>query len=173
MKRDQRGSGIVEAVVAIAVAAIIAAIAGMTAAQIVMGSEINHDLTTTVRQAQNLGYWVSRDILTSQSISTEDDTQTTDIEFLIGSWKDLETGNTYDIRYIWFDSDGGLKGFRRKQVTRDTDGVVIDDRTTLVADNIYTAVLSLESDIWKLSIETRSGDKSLTREYKIGQRIEG
>jgi hypothetical protein len=173
MKRDQRGSGPVEAVVAIAIAAIIAAIAGMTAAQIVMGSEINHDSTTTVRQAQSLGYWVSRDILTSQAISTEDDMGTTDIEFLIGSWKDLETGNTYDIRYIWFDSDGGLKGFRRKQVTRDTDGVVIDDRTTLVADNIYTAVLSLEGDVWKLSIETRSGDKSLTREYKIGQRIEG
>lgn len=173
MKRDQRGSIAVEAVVAVAIAAIIAAIAGMTAAQIVMGSEINHDWTTTVRQAQSLGYWVSRDILTSQSISTDDDTGTTDIEFLTGTWKDLETGNTYDIRYIWFDSDGGLKGFRRKQVTRDTDGVVIDDRTTLVADNIYTAILSLEGDAWKLSIETRSGDKSVTREYKIDQRIEG
>ena len=173
MKRDQRGSIAVEAVVAVAIAAIIAAIAGMTAAQIVMGSEINHDWTTTVRQAQSLGYWASRDILTSQSISTDDDTGTTDIEFLTGTWKDLETGNTYDIRYIWFDSDGGLKGFRRKQVTRDTDGVVIGDRTTLVADNIYTAVLSLESDVWKLSIETRAGDKSVTREYKIGQRIEG
>jgi len=173
MKRDQRGSIAVEAVVAVAIAAIIAAIAGMTAAQIVMGSEINHDWTTTVRQAQSLGYWVSRDILTSQSISTDDDTGTTDIEFLTGTWKDLETGNTYDIRYIWFDSTGGLKGFRRKQVTRDTDGAVIDDRTTLVADNIYTAVLSLEGDAWKLSIETRSGDKSVTREYKIDQRIKG
>lgn len=173
MKLDQRGSGAVEAAVAIAIAAIVAAIAGMTAAQILMGSETNHDLTTTIRQAQSLGYWLSRDVLTSQAISTVDDTGTTDIEFFTGSWKDLETGNTYDIRYIWFDSTGGLKGFRRKQVIRDTDDVVIDDRTTLVADNIYTAVLSLEGGVWKLSVETRSGEKSVTREYKIGQRLEG
>jgi len=173
MKRDQRGAGAVEVVVAVAIAAIVAAIAGMTAAQIVTGSAINYDLTTTIRQSQSLGYWLSRDVLTSQYISTVDDTGTTDIEFFTGSWKDLETGDTYDIRYVWFDSTGGLKGFRRKQVIRDTNGVVIDDRTTLVADNIYTAVLSLESGVWKLSVETRSGDKSVTREYKIGQRLEG
>jgi nitrogen fixation protein FixH len=51
------------------------------------------------------------------------------------------------------------------------DGVEVDNKTTLVADNIYAADFSPQDGIWKLSVETRSGDRSVTREYEIGYRL--
>ncbi|MBA7658637.1 hypothetical protein ES703_66596 [subsurface metagenome] len=88
------------------------------------------------------------------------------------SRKDWETGDTYDIRYIWFDSADSLKKLKRKQIIRDKDGLTTGNITTLVADNIYTADLSWQDGAWRLSVEAHSGEKSLTREYEISQRLE-
>ena len=172
MKRGEKGLTVVEVIVAVAISAIISATAVMTVAQIVRSSESNNDCTTTIRQAQNLGHWISQDVLMAQTITVGDDPETTtDVEFITSTWMDWETGDTYDIRYLWFDSADSLKGLKRNQVTRDEDDVEIDNRTTLVADNIYTADLSLQDGLWTLSVETRSGDKSVTREYEIGYRL--
>jgi len=163
---------LIEVIVAVAISAIISAVALMTVAQIVRSSESNNDCTTTIRQAQNLGHWISQDVLMAQTITVGDDPETTtDVEFITSTWMDWETGDTYDIRYLWFDSADSLKIVKRNQVTRDMDGVEVDNRTTLVANNIYAADLSFQDGIWTLSVETRSGDKSVTREYEIGYRL--
>ncbi len=163
---------LIEVIVAVAISAIISAVAVMTVAQIVRSSESNNDWTTTIRQAQNLGHWVSQDALMAQTITVGDDPETTtDVEFITSTWMDWETGDTYDIRYLWFDSADSLKIVKRNQVTRDMNGVEVDNRTTLVADNIYAADFSFQDGIWRLSVETRSGDKSVTREYEIGYRL--
>ena len=172
MKRGEKGFTLISLAVVIAISAIIAAGAGMTTAQIINGSQRNNEQATVIRQAQNVGYWVSRDVLTAQTVTSGDDSETADIEFLIAYWKDWETGDTYDIRYIWLDSDDALKKLKRKQVTCDDDGEETGNKTTLVADNIYTANLTCQDDIWKLSVEARSGERSVTREYRIVQRLE-
>ncbi len=172
MKRSEKGFTVIEVIVAVAIAAIIALGAGMTTIQIMQGSQQSSDWTTVVRQAQNVGYWVSEDALKSQTIDIGDDPETGDNEFIIIYWKDWEVGDTYEINYVWLDSADSLKMLKRKQITRDKDGVVISNKTTLVADNIYTATLSEESGRWRLSVEVRSGDKSVTREYEVSQRIQ-
>ncbi len=172
MKRGEKGMTVIEVIVAVAISAIISAVAVMTVAQIVRSSESNNDCTTTVRQAQNLGHWISRDVLMAQTVTAGDDPETTtDVEFITSTWLDWETGDTHDIRYLWFDSADSLKILKRNQVTRDMDGVEVENRTTLVADNIYAADFSFQDGIWRLSVETRSGDKSVTREYEIGYRL--
>ena len=172
MRRDEKGQTVIEVIVATAVSALIAVVAVMTVVLIIVNSQRNNDCTTAVRQAQNLGHWVSQDVLTAQTITVGDDPETADVEFIIASWKDWETGDTYDIRYLWFDSVDSLKRIKRKQLTYDKDGVEVDSKTTLVADNIYTADFSLQDGLWKLSVETRSRDRSVTREYDISHRLE-
>lgn len=172
MKKGESGFTIIEVLVAIFISAIIATGAGMTTVQIIKGSQQSSDWTTVIRQAQNVGYWVSYDALMAQTITIGDDLETGDNEFIIVAWKDWETGDTHDIRYVWLDSADSLQKLSRKQVTKDKDGIEIGSKTTLVADNIYAATLSWQDGVWTLSVEARSGDKSVSREYEINQRLD-
>ena len=171
MKKGESGFSFIEVLVVIAISAMIVTGAGMTTVQIIKGSQHSSDWTTVIRQAQNVGYWVSYDALMAQTITIGDDPETGDNEFIIVYWKDWETGDTHDIRYVWLDSAYSLKKLSRKQVTKDKDGVEIGNKTTFVADNIYTASLSEQSGGWRLSVEARSGDKSVSREYEISRRL--
>jgi len=173
MRRTEKGFTLINVILVTAISAIIASGAGVTSVQVIKVSRLNNDWTTTVRQAQNVGYRVSQDVLMAQTITTGDDPETADdVEFIISYWKDWETGDTYDIRYVWLDSADSLKSLKRKQVMRDKDGLEISNETSLAATNIYTASLSEQDSVWKLSLETRSGQKHLTREYEIIQRLD-
>ncbi len=171
MRRDEKGFSIISLAVAVAISAIIATGVGMTTVQILDVSRQSSDWATAVRQAQNVGYWVSQDALMAQTINATDDLGTTGEEFIIIAWKDWENGDVHDIRYFWLDSADALKKLKRQQITRDKEGVTTGNITTLVADNIYTADLSSQDDAWRLNVEARSGEKSLTREYEISRRI--
>lgn len=170
MNLNEKGFTLVEFTVASAIVALLALGGGMTVSQVSSISESNIDLTTAVRQAQNVGSWISQDVLMAQGITIADDPETADTEFIIVSRKDWETGETHDIRYVWLDSVDSLKMLKRKQSTRDKDGVEISNKTTLVADNIYTANLSGQDGMWRLSVETRAGEKSAIREFEISPR---
>ena len=172
MRQGERGFTLLELSVVIAISAIIALGAGMTAVQVIRGSAESNALMTVTNQVNNVGYWVSRDILTAQSVNASDDTGTGDTEFVVMNWKNWETGEMHDIRYIWLASADSLQKVKRKQVIRDKNDVEISNKVTLVADNIYSANLTQEDARWKLIVEAHSGDRSLNREYFISQREE-
>ena len=172
MNFRNNGFTLVEFVVVIAVTAIIALGAGTTIVQVTNLYHRNTDTAKAIRYAQNVGYWVSWDAQMANSINTTDDSGTTDVEFINVSHKDWETGDTYDIRYVWIDSFDSLNKVKRIQLIRDKDGVTIDNTTTLIADNIYTANISWQSGIWGLSVEARSGRQSAIREFSISRRYE-
>ena len=171
MRQDEKGFTLINLIVVIAISAIMASGAGIASSQIVKGSQRNNDLATATCQAQNVGYRVSQDALMAQTINIGDDPETTDDEFITLDWMDWETGDIHNIRYVWLDSADPLKSLKRKELVHDKDGAEISNETTLVATNIYTAGLSEQDDAWRLSVETRSGEKSLTIEYVISQRL--
>jgi prepilin-type N-terminal cleavage/methylation domain-containing protein len=170
--KGEKGYSMVELLVAVSVSAVLAVGAGMTTFQIFRSSKQNSDWNVAVRQAQSLGQWVSEDALMVSTIDIGDDPETGDVEFISLFWKDWEDGDTYDTRYLWFDSADSLKELRRKQVKRDNNGAITDDTTVLVATNIYAATLTPETNSWRLTVETRSGSRSVTREYEISQRLQ-
>lgn len=170
--KDEKGYSLVELLVAISVSAVLAAGAGMTTFQIFRSSKQNNDWNVAVRQAQSLGQWVSQDALMVNTIDIGDDPETEDIEFISLFWKDWENGNTFNTCYLWLDSEDSLKQLTREQVTRDINGVEIGNTITLVADNIYSATLTPQTNSWRLTVETGSGTRSVTREYEISQRLQ-
>ncbi len=171
MKLNEKGFTFVELAVVIAISALLALGAGTTTIQMLQHSRSSTNWSNAVRQAQNIGYWVSNDAQMAKTIEIGDDPGTAgEVEFIIVHWKDGETGDTHKIRYIWLDSVDSLKKMKRNEVTKDNDGVEIGNKTTLVADNINTATFSEITGGWQLNVETRSGDKSVTREYDISQR---
>ena len=172
MKQSEKGFTAIEFIVGISIVALIALGAGAGTLQIIKSSQRSNDHTIAVRESQRVGYWVSEDALMSQKIEIGDDPGTGDVEFISVYWKDWQIGNTYEIRYIWLDSVDSLKKLKRKQLVRDKDGVEIEQKATLIADNIHTANLSEQSGGWRLSVEARSGGNTETREYEISQRRE-
>ena len=170
--KGEKGYSLIELLVAISVTAVLAAGAGMTTFQIFRSSKQNNDWNVAVRQAQSLGQWISQDALMVNTIDIGDDPETEDVEFISLFWKDWENGNTYNTCYLWHDSEDSLKRLTRQQVTRDINGVETSNTTSLVADNIYSAALTPQTDSWRLTVEIRSGTRSVTREYEISQRLQ-
>jgi type II secretory pathway pseudopilin PulG len=171
VRRKEQGFSLISVVVASAIGALVVLGAGMTTMQIIRGTEGNEELSEVVRQAQNLGRWFSRDALMAANITAGDNPGTGDDELLTISWKDWESGDTYDIRYIWFDYVDSLKQIKRNQVMRDKDGYVVEDVTSLLACGIYSANVSEQADIWTLNVDACAGDRHAVREYKITQRL--
>lgn len=172
MKWNEKGFTLIEVLVATAITAMLGAGVAMTAGQIINSSQRNNDSAITVRHTQNIGYWVRQDALMAQSINITDDPETTDVEFIILNWKNWETGDIHNIRYILLDSADSLKKVQRKELTRDKDGVEIGNDTAFIADNINTANLSEQDGAWILSVEVVSGKKILAKTYRIGYRVE-
>ena len=170
--KGENGYSFIEVLIAVSISALLAIGAGMTTAQIFRSSRLNSDLNIMLRQAQSVGQWVSQDALTVNTIGIGDDPETGDVEFIFLFWKDWESGDTYDTYYLWFDTADSLKLLKRRQVTRDNNGAVTSDTSVLVATNIYAATLTQQTNSWRLNVEARSGDRSVTREYEISRRLQ-
>jgi len=168
----ENGYSVLSLVVVIAISSVIALGAGMTTGQILEQSRLNEDYATVVRQAQNFGFNVSQDMVMARTVSTTDNIVTPDVEFITIIWKDWENGYKHDVRYIWLDSVDSLKKVIKKHTIYDENGLTIDSSNSLLADNIYSANLTQPNDAWRLTVEARSGEKSVIREYEVNKRVD-
>ena len=82
MISDQRGIALAGVLVATALAAIIALAACVTTAQVIRVSAQNEELNIAIRNAQNAGYVMSRDLLMAIDVSDADDPSTDETEFI-------------------------------------------------------------------------------------------
>jgi len=171
MKVDEKGFTLIEIIVSVAVTAILGVGISMTVAQVYNSSQRSNDWSAVIQQAQNVGYWIRQDALMAQSVNATDNVGTTDVEFATLNWKDWESGETHNIRYILLDSANSLKKVQRKELTWDNNGAEIGNKTTFVADNINTANLSQQNGVWRLSIEAVSGEQSSAKTYLLGYRF--
>lgn len=166
MKR-QKGFTLVEMLVVTAIIALIALGASMSISQVFKVSKQNNDMSTAIRQAQNVGYWVSHDALMASTIVPE---PSADVKISMG-WSTWGTANdyVYDVRYQWLESGE----VRRQLLVYDENGVEIPglNRTLTIADNIVQLDLTDVPGNWKLTVEARSGSQSVIREYVVNPRL--
>ena len=169
MKHSEKGFTIIELALTISLIAVIGGAASMSIFQVVKGTERSNDHMTATRQVQNAGYWISHDTHMAQTVVTGDDPETTEDEFVTLKHTDWESGNVHTIIYTFENMPGGLKKLKRQHLTHDAGGEEIGNETTFVAQNIDSASSSFseQDGAWKLTIQTRSGTETETREYEI------
>ena len=100
INKNQGGFTLIELLVAIAISSLITSGLTLTIFQVFGGNARNSSEMTVVRQVQNAGHWVSRDVLMAQVM--------TPAEVIIVSWDQRSEGleNT-DYLYFAFSGDGG------------------------------------------------------------------
>lgn len=171
--KNEAGFLLTDVLVTLALSAVITLGAGMTTVQLIKVTESTEDHATLARQPQNLGYWLSQDLMMAMIISSGDDAGTPETEFAIITWKDWELGDMYEVRYTWVDPGATQKQVLRTETQRDIDGNIVSEVFTLVADNINAATLTLPTTNPKtLTVDALSGERSSSVQYDTSRRPE-
>ncbi len=173
MKKRQMGFTLVELSVAATIMAVIGATAAMTINQVSKGTGYSNNSITVVRQLQNAGYSITKDVLKANSIIVDDLTAP---EFLIINWIEWDEHDdpiyntaTYSIE----DLDDGIGTLTRSQWS--SDGL---SQQTTIAEHLYyqpgdidnTSAVHYNGPQVTLKLTVIFKDNRESREYIITRR---
>jgi len=177
MKRSERGFTFIELLVVTAIVALIAGAASMATFQVFNVSKRSDNHMTVIRQAQNAGYWISRDALMAEEVVTDNLTLP---DFLILRWtewdKDKKKPSIYhSVTYSFQDlSDGIGKLIRTHEINGEANV------QTLVAEYIYytpddpenttDTEATYNSPLLTVQIAASLEEANETREYRVWRR---
>ena len=173
MRQNERGFTIIETIVALAIIALIGSAASMTIFQIINCTERSSRHMTAVRQVQNAGYWIGRDAQMTESVATDN---LSDTDFLIMTWteQDYDGDEIYhSITYFFEGLSEGIGKLKRSHWS--SDGA---NEELLVAEYIYydrddplnTSNASYQSPVLTVRLTALFEDTRETREYNINRR---
>ena len=172
MKREQKGFTLIEMVVVVAIIGLVSYAGTLAVFRVIRGTQRSNDQMIALRQVQNAGYWVSRDLIVAQEVLPGNDISTPQTDLVTLAWTNWESGEIHTVHYYYEDMPNGLKKLERHNVTRGQDGVTLADVTTFVAQNIVSPpVLTKEANVWKFVILAQSRNQTETREYDVRPRF--
>lgn len=132
MKSSEKGFTLIEVLISVTIMVLASGAAGAAIFQIMRNTERNSDHMTVVRQVENAGYWISRDVQMAQSAATDN---LSPPDFLVANWTEWDaSGNpTYHTaRYFFEGLTNGIGTLKRNH--QSTAGT---DEDTLIAQFIY------------------------------------
>src|SRR4030042_1978417 len=127
LKKGEKGFTLIELLVGISIAALIVGAASATIITMLRLSPQNNDWAVSLRQVQNAGYWISRDVLMAETIIVGDKNPT-----FLTLRQPRYTGGTDNITYQFEDMSGGLKRLMRTNTDNNT--------TIMIAEYIYSDI---------------------------------
>ncbi len=171
MKNREKGFALVEATIALGIAAIIVPAVGMSVFQTMRITRHNNYYITAMRQIQNSGYWVARDAAMAQTIMN-DDPATPETEFITMVWTNWATGNSYRIVYLLGDGPGSSRKLSRTETIKNADGLEISSSSTYVAGYLVPdPVFSEQNGIWVFELQSEFESESASAQYEIEPRV--
>jgi type II secretory pathway pseudopilin PulG len=164
-----------ELMVSLSVIALIGMSATLVVFQLGRGIEHNRDYATSVRQSENAGYWISRDMRMAQAISGDN---VTPLTFLTIGWTEYDTAGdpTYHtVTYRFHDLNNNIGTLMRSHSIYGVN----NEETTLIARDIYynssnetyTSRASFQNMVLTLKLTSLSDKVLESREYEIVRRI--
>jgi prepilin-type N-terminal cleavage/methylation domain-containing protein len=170
LKAGEKGFTLIELLVGISIAAFVVAAASMTVITMMRLSPKTNNWAIALRQVQNTGYWISRDVQMSQGNIDIDPDPDTFLTLTLP--QDQNPDNNKHIAYKFEDMSGGLKRLMRNDQTA--------GQQIMIAEYIYynpvgdpdnsTRVISDQNPV-TLQITATSGDTTVMRQYEATQRV--
>jgi len=173
MKSGEKGSTLIELIVAITIIALVSTAASIATFQVFKGTERNNDQITAICQAQNAGFWISRDAQMARSITTDN---LTSPNFLLLSWTEYDADDEeiyHTATYFFEDLTDGIGMLKRTHWS--SDGA---NEQTLVAKYIYynpgdpdnSSKVDYQDLLLTVQLTALVEKITETREYKITRR---
>jgi prepilin-type N-terminal cleavage/methylation domain-containing protein len=176
LRGRERGVTLIELLVAIPIAGLVAAAAAGTIVQLMKTNDISAGMLA-VRQVQTAGDWVSRDGVQAQSADNISDNISTShgMPFTL-KWSYWDTGasppvnETHQVTYSLVNMpSGSLKRLQRHEVVKDKNGVTISDTTITVAEYIDSSATSC---VWQWTSGVRQPSFIFTIKAVVGKKTE-
>lgn len=164
LKKGEKGFTLIELLVGLSIAAFVVGAASMTTVTMMRLTPQNNDWAVALSQVQNTGFWVSRDVLMSQSVTVG----TGEPTFLTLTIPQI-TPPDKTIVYEFEDMPDGLKRLMRDDQTAGQEMLVAEYIST--DNNDTTASYDTDSRTLTLTVTATSGDVSVTRIYEAAQRV--
>jgi prepilin-type N-terminal cleavage/methylation domain-containing protein len=161
----ERGLTLIELLVAISILAVVMAATSMTVITLMRLSPKSNNWAIALRQVQNAGYWISRDVQMSDNITVDQNPTTPQFLTLIQPEWDADSGAVVDKTIVYqFEDIDGEQWLTR---TESTGGI------TAIAQYISNTTANYDSDNCTLTftITATSGNVPVTRDYEAMQRV--
>ncbi|MFC1920473.1 type II secretion system protein J [Chloroflexota bacterium] len=173
MKTGEKGFTLNEVLVSLLITALIAASALMVIYQTVRGNEHNTDYMTSVGQAANAGFRISRDVMMAHSVSTDNLTPPDFIVLNWTVWDESDEPVYHSVKYSFEDVINNVGTLFRYHWSSDGSNY-----KTMVARNIcydstnttYTSRASYEKPLVALTITSFCDDIMESKDYMIMNR---
>ena len=165
LKTTEKGFTLIELLVGIAIAAFVVGAASMTVITMMRLSPQTNNWAIALRQVQNAGYWISRDVQMAQGEITVEDENPTFLTLTVPEWDAVSeevVDKTIDYEFANIDGEQWL-------VRTDSTG-----GQTAIAQYISEPIQNnydLETRTLTFTIEATSVDKTVSRDYKAMQRV--
>ena len=158
LKGNDKGFTLIELVVTVGILGTVIGVMSMTVTQLMIITPKTNDWAIALRQVQNAGYWISRDVLMSENVTFDEPGA-----FLALEWNDGD-GTHYEVDYVFSDDE------LRRQLNGASPG-------TLIAQYIVEAdtgfvVDALVDTKYNLTVKASHGGVEVERVYAITPRLE-
>jgi len=162
IRRSEKGFSLIEVLVGLAIMSIIVLAMGMTVTTIVTNSRGTTERSVVLREVQNAGYSISRDVQMADDVTLDG---TSGFPLILDIPVDTDENNNYSVNYL-------LDGDHIIRQVYDSSDILIRERA--VAEYIdvgATTFTALSFNTYELTVKACNGEAVAERSYQIKQRL--
>ena len=162
IRRREKGFTLIEVLVGLAIMSVIILAMGMTVTTIVTNSRGTTERSVVLREVQNAGYSISRDVQMADDVTLDG---TSGFPLILDIPVDTDENNNYSVNYL-------LDGDQIIRQVYDSSDILIRERA--VAEYIdvgATTFAALSFNTYELTIKACNGEAVAERSYQIKQRL--
>jgi len=160
--RREKGFTLIEVVVGLAIISVITVAMGMTITTLVTNSQETTERSVVLRQVQNAGYSISRDVQMAEDVTLDG---TSGFPLSLNIPVDTDENNNYSVNYL-FDGDKIMRQVYDSSHTLIKEAVVAE-----YIDVGATTFTALGSNTYELTVKACNGEGIAERNYQIEQRL--
>ncbi len=159
LKGNQKGFTLIEVLVTVGILGAIMGVLSMTVISIMIITPRTNDWAIALRQVQNAGYWISRDVLMSQIVTPA---QNPGDPLVALEWDDGD-GTHYEVDYVVTDDDE-----LRRELNGASPGILIAQY--IVGVGTDTTFVDDGNNKYMLTVKASHGDAEVGRVYQVTPR---
>jgi len=162
IRRREKGFTLIEVAIALAITSIIIVAFCMTITTLVTNSQGTTERSVVLRQVQNAGYSVSRDVQMAENVTLNG---TGGFPLILDIPVDTDQNNNYSVNYL-FDGDKIMRQVYDSSHTLIKEAVVAE-----YIDVGATTFIALGSNTYELTVKACNGEAVAERSYQTKQRL--